>query len=163
MERTLSLVRFSRAEGGQVGIGIVPVTERRVQTKPAVRIRADHIGGPSAGLMFALEILNQLTPEDLTRGLKIAGTGTLSAEGEVGQIGGVEQKVMAAEREGAAGGAGGGEEAEGAEREIARLKAAEELDAHGPGGADDGDEGVVGAVRGGGAGVVEVRHGDVSC
>ncbi|MGB0089736.1 PDZ domain-containing protein [Planifilum fulgidum] len=101
LERTLSLVRFSRAEGGQVGIGIVPVTERRVQTKPAVRIRADHIGGPSAGLMFALEILNQLTPEDLTRGLKIAGTGTLSAEGEVGQIGGVEQKVMAAEREGA--------------------------------------------------------------
>ena len=95
------MVRFSRAEGGQVGIGIVPVTERRVQTKPAVRIRADHIGGPSAGLMFALEILNQLTPEDLTRGLKIAGTETLSAEGEVGQIGGVEQKVMAAEREGA--------------------------------------------------------------
>jgi PDZ domain-containing protein len=51
--------------------------------------------------MFALEILNQLTPGDLTRGLKIAGTGTISAEGEVGQIGGVEQKVMAADREGA--------------------------------------------------------------
>jgi hypothetical protein len=84
-----------------VGIGIVPMTERRVQTEQTVRIRADHIGGPSAGLMFALEILNQLTPEDLTRGLKIAGTGTLSAEGEVGQIGGVEQKVMAADREGA--------------------------------------------------------------
>lgn len=101
LERTLSLVRFSRSEGGHVGIGIVPVTERRIETVPKVRIRADHIGGPSAGLMFALEILNQLTSEDLTRGLKIAGTGTLSAEGEVGQIGGVEQKVMAAEREGA--------------------------------------------------------------
>ncbi|PRX40864.1 PDZ domain-containing protein [Planifilum fimeticola] len=101
LEKRLSLVRFSRSEGGHVGIGIVPVTERRIQTDPQVRIQADHIGGPSAGLMFALEILNQLTSEDLTRGLKIAGTGTLSAEGEVGQIGGVEQKVMAADREGA--------------------------------------------------------------
>jgi len=101
LERTVSLARFSPSGGGQAGIGIVPVTERRVQTDPRVRIRADHIGGPSAGLMFALEILNQLTPGDLTRGLKIAGTGTISAEGEVGQIGGVEQKVMAADREGA--------------------------------------------------------------
>ena len=102
LEKTLSLVRFSRSGGGRVGIGIVPITERRIQTDPEVRIRADHITGPSAGLMFALEILNQLTPgEDLTRGLKIAGTGTLTVEGEVGQIGGVEQKVMAAAREGA--------------------------------------------------------------
>ena len=84
-----------------MGIGIVPMTERRIRTDPPVQIRADHIGGPSAGLMFALEILNQLTSEDLTRGLKIAGTGTLTAEGEVGQIGGVEQKVAAADREGA--------------------------------------------------------------
>lgn len=101
LEKTLSLVRFSRPKGGHVGIGIVPITERRVQTDPTVQIRADHIGGPSAGLMFALEILNQLTSEDLTRGLKIAGTGTLSPEGKVGQIGGVEQKVLAADREGA--------------------------------------------------------------
>ncbi len=101
LEKTLPLVPFSQAKGGQVGIGIVPMTERRIRTDPPVQIRADHIGGPSAGLMFALEILNQLTSEDLTRGLKIAGTGTLTAEGEVGQIGGVEQKVAAADREGA--------------------------------------------------------------
>lgn len=101
LEKTLSLVPFSHGKGKQAGIGIVPITERRLQTDPAVQIRADHIGGPSAGLMFSLEILNQLTHEDLTRGMKIAGTGTISAEGEVGQIGGVEQKVRAADREGA--------------------------------------------------------------
>lgn len=59
-------------------------------------------GGPSAGLMFALTVYNLVTPEDLTGGRKIAGTGTIDLEGRVGIIGGVEQKVAAAERAGAA-------------------------------------------------------------
>lgn len=58
-------------------------------------------GGPSAGLMFALTVYNMVTPEDLTGGRKIAGTGTIDLEGRVGIIGGVEQKVVAAERAGA--------------------------------------------------------------
>ena len=58
-------------------------------------------GGPSAGLMFALTVYNMVTPEDLTGGRKIAGTGTIDLEGRVGIIGGVEQKVAAAERAGA--------------------------------------------------------------
>ena len=58
-------------------------------------------GGPSAGLMFTLTVYNMVTPQDLTGGRKIAGTGTISLDGTVGPIGGVEQKVAAAEGAGA--------------------------------------------------------------
>jgi PDZ domain-containing protein len=58
-------------------------------------------GGPSAGLMFTLTVYNDLTPGDLTGGRKIAGTGTISLDGSVGPIGGVKQKVFAAEGVGA--------------------------------------------------------------
>ncbi|WP_274361529.1 YlbL family protein [Paenibacillus thermotolerans] len=66
-----------------------------------VNIKVSHIGGPSAGLMFALEIVNQLTEDDVTRGHIIAGTGVISPQGEVGSIGGIRHKVVAADREGA--------------------------------------------------------------
>jgi PDZ domain-containing protein len=58
-------------------------------------------GGPSAGLMFTLTVYNSLLPEDLTGGRKIAGTGTINLDGSVGPIGGVKQKVFAAEAVGA--------------------------------------------------------------
>jgi PDZ domain-containing protein len=58
-------------------------------------------GGPSAGLMFTLTVYNSLIPEDLTGGRKIAGTGTINLDGSVGPIGGVKQKVFAAEAVGA--------------------------------------------------------------
>ncbi len=61
-----------------------------------VEIDSQNIGGPSAGLMFTLEIINQLTEDDLTRGRVIAGTGTIARDGSVGPIGGVRQKVFAA-------------------------------------------------------------------
>lgn len=67
-----------------------------------VRIDADGITGPSAGLMFALEIIDQLAPDDLTRGRVVAGTGTITPDGRVGPIGGIRQKAIAAERAGAA-------------------------------------------------------------
>lgn len=66
-----------------------------------VGIEAGEISGPSAGLMFALEIIDQLEPEDLTGGRKIAGTGTLDARGRVGGIGGIRQKTLTAMRAGA--------------------------------------------------------------
>lgn len=67
-----------------------------------VTIDAGGIIGPSAGLMFSLEVCNQLNRgEDLTRGRVIAGTGTILPDGRVGPIGGVEQKVITAERAGA--------------------------------------------------------------
>ena len=66
-----------------------------------IDIDVQGITGPSAGLMFSLEIVDQLTPDDLTRGMTVAGTGTITGNGAVGPIGGVRQKVFAAEREGA--------------------------------------------------------------
>lgn len=60
-----------------------------------VTIDAGVIGGPSAGLMFALSILELLGPEELTGGAVVAGTGTLAADGTVGVVGGVRQKVAA--------------------------------------------------------------------
>jgi PDZ domain-containing protein len=68
----------------------------------AVQIAPEKIvGGPSAGLMFTLAVYNAVTPQDLTGGRKIAGTGTINLDGSVGPIGGVEQKVAAAEAAGA--------------------------------------------------------------
>ncbi len=66
-----------------------------------IKIKTGEISGPSAGMMFVLEILNQLTPGDLTKGHLIAGTGTIELDEKVGQIGGVRQKVAAAEKKGA--------------------------------------------------------------
>lgn len=58
------------------------------------------IGGPSAGTMFALAIYDRLTPGELTGGRKIAGTGTIDADGVVGSIGGIRQKMAGAARDG---------------------------------------------------------------
>lgn len=66
-----------------------------------VKIRIEDIGGPSAGTMFALGIIDKLTREDEANGEKIAGTGTMSPEGLVGPIGGIEQKLHGALRDGA--------------------------------------------------------------
>jgi PDZ domain-containing protein len=85
----------------QVGVGIQLVTDRNVLVEPEVLIKTDEIGGPSAGLMFSLEIYNQLIEGDLTKGYNIAGTGTVNYEGKVGPIGGIKQKVVAADRAGA--------------------------------------------------------------
>ena len=86
---------------GRIGIGISLATDREIITDPGVTIESEEIGGPSAGLMFSLEIYNQLVEEDITRGYQIAGTGTINENGEVGPIGGISQKVIAADRAGA--------------------------------------------------------------
>ncbi|WP_100373311.1 SepM family pheromone-processing serine protease [Bacillus sp. FJAT-45037] len=90
------------APSDRVGIGIqAPVTDRHVTFDPPVHIDTSKIGGPSAGLMFSLEIYDQLLEEDLTNGYNIAGTGTIREDGTVGRIGGAGQKVVAADRAGA--------------------------------------------------------------
>jgi PDZ domain-containing protein len=58
-------------------------------------------GGPSAGIMFTLGVYDMVTPQDMTGGRKIAGTGTINLDGKVGAVGGIPQKVVAAERAGA--------------------------------------------------------------
>jgi PDZ domain-containing protein len=59
------------------------------------------VGGPSAGLIFAVGIIEKLTEEDLLRGRKVAGTGAITAAGDVGGIGGIEEKMIGASRIGA--------------------------------------------------------------
>ncbi|HHY74508.1 MAG TPA: PDZ domain-containing protein [Bacillus bacterium] len=102
MEVKVPLAVFPKEKTGEkkdkVGLGILLVTDRIVEVNPPVEIKTDKIGGPSAGLMFSLEIYNQLIDEDLTKGYKIAGTGTISYEGEVGRIGGIQQKIVAADK-----------------------------------------------------------------
>jgi Lon-like protease len=61
----------------------------------------NEIGGPSAGLMFALGIMDKIGPRDLTKGMFIAGTGTITATGVVGPIGGIALKMIAARHKGA--------------------------------------------------------------
>lgn len=61
-----------------------------------VVIDSQNIGGPSAGLMFTLQIMDQLTEEPLTNGQRVAGTGTIRLDETVGSIGGIRQKVFGA-------------------------------------------------------------------
>lgn len=72
-------------------------------TKPPfpLTIEEGDVGGPSAGMMHTLAIIDTLTEGELTKGKVIAGTGTVNLAGEVGPIGGIRQKVVAAEAAGA--------------------------------------------------------------
>ncbi|OEH85954.1 hypothetical protein BHU72_03030 [Desulfuribacillus stibiiarsenatis] len=89
---------ISHPEFEEARIGIMIMTDRELVTDKKVDIDTGRIGGSSAGMMFTLEIFNQLTPEDITRGYNVAGTGTINADGLVGQIGGVKHKVKAAHK-----------------------------------------------------------------
>lgn len=66
-----------------------------------VTIELENVGGPSAGMMFALGIVDMITPGFLNGGEDVAGTGTITANGEVGAIGGIVQKMYGARNEGA--------------------------------------------------------------
>jgi PDZ domain-containing protein len=85
--------------GGVAVVGILLRTEFAFPTK--VSINAGDVGGPSAGLMFSLAVYDKLTPGSLTGGADIAGTGTIDAAGTVGPIGGIQQKLVGAQRGGA--------------------------------------------------------------
>lgn len=86
---------------GKAGIGIQLVEHTTVQTRPKIEIDAGNIGGPSAGLMFTLECYQVFTKQNLTKNHVVAGTGTIDVNGKVGMIGGVDKKVVAADRAGA--------------------------------------------------------------
>ena len=83
------------------GLGIILVTKPEVSSPIKIKINAGDIGGPSAGLMFTLETYEMLTHKDLRHGRKIAGTGEIAPNGEVGRIGGIDKKVVAASKAGA--------------------------------------------------------------
>ncbi len=87
----------SGGKRGSLGIGVadgadVPFT---------VNISLADVGGPSAGLMFALGVIDKLTAEQLNDGAFVAGTGTIGADGTVGPIGGIPFKLVAAREAGA--------------------------------------------------------------
>lgn len=86
----------------QPGAAFVGISMEDVQgDSVGVQFKTGEIAGPSAGLMFSLALYDRLTPDDLTDGRKIAGTGEIFCGGAVGPIGGIEEKVAGAEREGA--------------------------------------------------------------
>ncbi|OII66485.1 S16 family serine protease [Streptomyces sp. CC77] len=66
-----------------------------------VRLHLADVGGPSAGLLFSLGVVDKLEAGDLTGGRVVAGTGTISPDGRVGAVGGVSLKTQAAARDGA--------------------------------------------------------------
>jgi PDZ domain-containing protein len=92
-------VRVAAADGRpRVGVELREVFK---DLPVKVTIETEDIGGPSAGLMFTLSIIDRLTAEDLTGGRRIAGTGEISVDREVLPIGGVAEKLVAARRQGA--------------------------------------------------------------
>jgi PDZ domain-containing protein len=80
-------------------IGVLIGQAATVELPIKVAIDAGNVGGPSAGLAFALELTDKLGP-DIDRDYRVAATGELFLDGSVGQIGGVKQKVIGARRAG---------------------------------------------------------------
>jgi Lon-like protease len=92
-------ITSAKGEDGSPRIG-VQIDQK--QPHPfQISISLNDVGGPSAGLMFSLGIIDKVKPEDLTGGLDIAGTGTIDDDGNVGAIGGIAQKMRGAKRDGA--------------------------------------------------------------
>lgn len=106
----------AKAKTVEKTVQVKTVASEADQTKPALRVVigrgyefpfevdlsvGDSIGGPSGGLTFALGIYDLLTPGSLTGGKDIAGTGEIDPEGKVGSIGGIQQKIAAAQADGA--------------------------------------------------------------
>ena len=102
-DKTFDVPLYKDSATGRMLIGIsVAPTSQKVDMPFPVSITPEKVaGGPSAGLMFTLAVYDALTNGDLTGGHKIAGTGTIDLDGNVGAIGGVQQKVAAAEQAGA--------------------------------------------------------------
>lgn len=94
---TVTPRRLEGSERPVIGI----LTEAEYDFPFEVELQLENVGGPSAGMMFALGIVDKLTPGSLTGGERVAGTGTICGDGRVGPIGGIVQKAFAAQREGA--------------------------------------------------------------
>lgn len=103
-DRAAKKVRVTAAKSATVPGTVVVGIELSVGYAYQPRVEFDlgrQIGGPSAGLVFALGIYDKITAGSLLKGRTVAGTGTISPTGDVGTIGGVRQKLASAERAGA--------------------------------------------------------------
>lgn len=82
--------------------GYLGITPEEIPNVPfTVQFNLADVGGPSAGLMFTLAVIDKLSPGDLSGGKFVAGTGTIDSEGDVGPIGGIKYKLIAASEAGA--------------------------------------------------------------
>ena len=97
--KTLTIPVATKASGGTPVIGVE--VQEQYKFPFTVSITVGNIGGPSAGMMFALGIIDKLTPLNLTGGKFIAGTGEITASGQVEPIGGIQQKMVGARSAGA--------------------------------------------------------------
>ncbi len=79
---------------GLIGVNLQP-RNPQYQFPFDISIDSGNVGGPSAGLAFTLAVLDVMSPGELTGGLKVAVTGTIDAQGDVGPVGGVRQKTAA--------------------------------------------------------------------
>ena len=87
---------------GEPMVGFLATTvNERFDFPFEVDIKTGNVGGPSAGLMMALNVHNNLIPQDITNSMVVAGTGTIEIDGSVGPVGGIKQKIIAAKRAGA--------------------------------------------------------------
>jgi Lon-like protease len=98
-ERTEPLTLGQRPDRPEGFIGLTPID--RADVPFDVKISLQDVGGPSAGLMFTLAIIDRMTPADLAGGRHVAGTGEIDERGGVGPIGGISFKVVGAQEAGA--------------------------------------------------------------
>lgn len=102
---TISVMRDNKEHSFKIKLddekklGIIVQTDYEYELDPEINIKfKTSESGSSGGLMLALSIYNAITSEDITHGFKVAGTGTIDIEGNVGEIGGIKYKIMGAVR-----------------------------------------------------------------
>jgi PDZ domain-containing protein len=91
-------IKLSARDDGSAFIGVN--IQQNFDFPFQVKIQLAETGGPSGGLIFALGVVEKLTVADLIRGRNIAGTGTITANGQVGPIGGIAEKIIGAKKDG---------------------------------------------------------------
>ncbi len=94
---TITLGNHPEREQGYLGVGVLDAPWALFD----IEFNLANIGGPSAGLMFSLAVIDKLTTGELNDGKFVAGTGTITADGTVGSIGGITHKILAAREAGA--------------------------------------------------------------
>ena len=99
-EKELTTELYSQNGKNILGIYVSEVEKFKTYPKVTIKFKSSE-SGPSGGLMEALDIYNNITEKDLTKGLKIAGTGEIDKDGNIGTIGGVKYKLLGAEKENA--------------------------------------------------------------
>jgi Lon-like protease len=100
VETAVTLARAEETGGPALGV-LVESAADDLELPFDLALAETHIGGPSAGMMIALTVFDLLADEDLVAGRTIHGTGSIDADGHIGPVGGVPEKMRAAAEHGA--------------------------------------------------------------